>query len=354
MVRLRIHLEPPPEEQQIIPAGIRILAFNITEKCNLKCLHCFAQDNRPEMNTEEVKEVLRQAKAASCARVIMCGKEPLMRKDIFEIFDYIKELHMDIELMTNGTLITREVLDQLKDSGVLRVQISIDGFSKTHDDLRGMEGAFELAYSSLKLLLQNGFKTSINTVILEQNQTEIPELLEHLINDLPELKELRLSRLIPTRSAEPDFEYFNTYIDTIKGVMDFLERLNRPFHIEIEDNPIVFDDIIPPTLKKLVTYTPCGVITHTIDVLNNGDVVFCVPMGSHSNPIVHGNVQKDGLDNIIKNVRKYHNNEVDDEVCHACEHYPTKCLGGCRCVAYSYREDEYKADPFCPKVREKL
>ena len=128
MVRFRIHLAPMPAEPQIIPASIRILAFNITEKCNLKCPHCFAEDNRSEMNTEECKEVLRQAKTNNCVRVILCGKEPLMRKDIFEILNYIQELGMDVELMTNGALITEPVLRQLKDAGVLRVQISLDGF----------------------------------------------------------------------------------------------------------------------------------------------------------------------------------------------------------------------------------
>jgi radical SAM protein with 4Fe4S-binding SPASM domain len=130
--------------------------------------------------------------------------------------------------------------------------------------------------------------------------------------------------------------------------------MDMPYHIEIEDNPIVFEDIIPPEVKERVNFTPCGVITHTIDVLNNGDVVFCVPMGSHSKQMIHGNVLTDGLDKIISNIRKYQTSEVIDEVCHSCEHYPKRCLGGCRCVAYAYRQNEYMADPFCPKVRERL
>ena len=121
MVRFRIQLEPFPDKQKTIPSSIKILAFNITEKCNLKCPHCFAEDNRHEMNTEECKEILRQAKKSNCVRVILCGKEPLMRKDIFEILNYIKELGMDIELMTNGILIDQSVLDRLKNVGVSRV-----------------------------------------------------------------------------------------------------------------------------------------------------------------------------------------------------------------------------------------
>ena len=306
------------------------------------------------MNTEECKEVLRQAKENSCVRVILCGKEPLLRKDIFEILHYIKELGMDVELMTNGTLVTQQVLDKLKEAGVLRVQISLDGFSDTHDELRGMNGCYDLEIKSLDLLFENGFKTSVNTVVLEDNKREIPDLLAFLLKEFPDLKELRMSRLIPTRFENPDYQYFNTYIEVMKNILDFAKTLNRPYHIEIEDNPIVFDEIIPPDMKNLVTFTPCGVITHTIDVLNNGDVVFCVPMGSHSKPNIHGNILTDGLEKIIKDTRKYSDNEVDDEVCHNCEHYKIRCLGGCRCVAYAYRQNEHLADPFCPKVREAI
>ncbi|MCK5562058.1 MAG: hypothetical protein KAJ51_15775, partial [Thermoplasmata archaeon] len=65
-------------------------------------------------------------------------------------------------------------------------------------------------------------------------------------------------------------------------------------------------------------------------------------------------ILKDGLDTIISKVRKYHDNNVDDEVCQTCKHYKIRCLGGCRCVAYAYRENEHLADPFCPKVRATL
>ncbi|UCH90189.1 MAG: radical SAM protein [Thermoplasmata archaeon] len=354
MVRFRIHLEPPPEEPKTIPSSIRILAFNITDKCNLGCLHCFAQDNRSEMTTEECKEVILQAKTARCVRVILCGKEPLMREDIFEILNYIKERGMDVELMTNGTLITQETLELLKAAGVSKVQISIDGFKSTHDELRCMDGAYDLAYNSVKLLIANGFSPSINTVVLKENMNELPDLLNSLILDFPVLDELRLSRLIPSRFNNPDYEYFEVYKNTIKNVAAFLLTLDRPFHIEIEDNPIVFNEILPPELKKLVSYTPCGVITHTIDVLNNGDVVFCVPMGSHSQSVIHGNILKEGLENIISRVRKYKDNDVDDSVCRSCEFCRIMCLGGWRCVAFAYRQNEYLADPFCPRVREAL
>jgi radical SAM protein with 4Fe4S-binding SPASM domain len=306
------------------------------------------------MTTDECFEVLRQAKAFNCVRVILCGKEPLMREDIFDILGCIKEMGMDVELMTNGTLVDQSVVNKLHELGVKRVQVSLDGFNSTHDNMRGMKGCYDLARNAIKLFLDNDFKTSVNSVVLEENQEELPKLLENLMHDYPGLDELRLSRLIPTRFANPDYEYFETYRNAISNVVEFLKSLDRPFHIEIEDNPIVFNDIIPDRMKNLVIYTPCGVITHTIDVLNNGDVVFCVPMGSHSEPYIHGNILKDGLEKIISSIRKYENVDVDDKICQSCEHYKSSCLGGCRCVAYAYRQNEYLADPFCPKVRESI
>lgn len=352
MVRFRINFEPLPTEPKIIPDSVRILAFNITDKCNLKCPHCFAEDKRIEMTTDECKNVILQAKSANCVRVILCGKEPMMRKDIYDILAFISEQKMDVELMTNGTLIDQTAVDRLRTAGVRRAQISIDGFEKTHDKLRGMKGSFELAKNSIRLFVENDFKTSVNTVVLRSNWKEIPKLIDEHMKEFPEIKEWRLSRLIPTRFNNPDYDYFEIYKMALTDIMKFLESIEIPFHVEIEDNPIVFDNIIPPRMKEIIKYTPCGVITHTIDVLNNGDVVFCVPMGSHANPFIHGNILKDGLEKIMRNIRKYKNNDVDDTVCHSCEHYRTKCLGGCRCVAYSYRKNEYLADPFCPKIQD--
>jgi MoaA/NifB/PqqE/SkfB family radical SAM enzyme len=352
MVRFRIHFEPMPIKTRAIPKEIRILAFNITDKCNLKCPHCFAEDNRRELNTQECQEVIRQAKDANCVRVILCGKEPLMRKDIFEILLYIRDMGMDVELMTNGILVNNTVIEDLINCGIKKVQVSIDGFEGTHDTIRGMDGAYNGAINAIRLLLKNGFETSVNSVILEKNKDELPKLIDKLKTNFPNLNEIRFSRLIPTRIKNPDFNYFKTYIETLKNIMAVLEKLKIKYYIEIEDNPIVFNDIISDNLKDKTIFTPCGVITHTIDVLTNGDVVFCVPMGSHQKPVIHGNVLHDGLDTIIKNTRKYHDNSVDDEVCHSCEHYKVRCLGGCRCVAYAYRQNEYLADPFCPRVRE--
>ncbi len=351
MVRFRINFEPKPVQTKVIPSYLRILAYNITDKCNLKCPHCFAEDKRKELNTDECKEVLRQAKENGCVRVILCGKEPLLRKDIFDILSYIRALDMDVELMTNGVLINQSIINKLQNVGVKRVQISIDGFEKTHDKIRGKKGAFQAAINSIRLLLENGFKTSVNTVILRENSNELLGLIDYFINDFQGISELRFSRFIPTMIEKPDFEYFNIYIDGIKKIVKYLASVKKVYHIEIEDNPIIFENIIPHSLKDLIIYTPCGVITHTIDVLNNGDVVFCVPMGSHKKPYIHGNVLKDGLGNIIKNIRKYNDINVDDEVCRNCEHYIVHCLGGCRCVAFAYRGNEHSADPFCPKVR---
>ena len=354
MVRFRIHLKPLPEKPRIIPSSVKILAYNITDKCNLECPHCFAEDNRKELNTEECKDVLEQAKELNCVRVILCGKEPLMRDDIFDILNYITELGMDTELMTNGTLIDDSTITALGSAGVKKIQVSIDGFEKTHDSLRGMPGAYKLAHESIQKLISNGFETSVNTVVLEENWQEIPELIKFYFNSFPSMTEWRLSRLIPSRSTNLNYSNFDIYKKAIKAVCGYLQTLDRPYHVEIEDNPIVFEEILPDEIKDLAVYTPCGVITHTIDVLNNGDVVFCVPIGSHQSPAIHGNALKDGLKKIVTEVRKYNDNNVDDQICHECEHYRIRCFGGCRCVAYAYRGNEYLADPFCPKIKESL
>ncbi|HFB83517.1 MAG TPA: radical SAM protein, partial [Thermodesulfatator sp.] len=161
----------------------RLVAWEVTRNCNLNCVHCRAAATRGpyegELSTEECLRVLREIRELGQPVIILTGGEPLLRPDIFELASYGTELGLRMVMAPNGTLITEEVTEKMKASGIQRVSISLDGATaEAHDSFRKMPGAFEGALRGIRLLKEAGIPFQINTTITEINLAEIPKVFE--------------------------------------------------------------------------------------------------------------------------------------------------------------------------------
>ncbi len=163
--------------------GPRLIAFEVTRGCNLKCVHCraSAQDclDPLELTTQECKVFLGQVREVGSPIVILTGGEPLLRKDIFEIAEYGHGLGLKMVMATNGTLLSPEIVSRLKAVGIKRVSVSIDGHdAKTHDGFRKVEGAFERAMDGIQCLREMGMEFQINTTITRENVDCLKEITD--------------------------------------------------------------------------------------------------------------------------------------------------------------------------------
>ena len=131
-----------------------VVVWNITKRCNLKCIHCYAHakatpaDN--ELTTEEGKALIDDLAAFGAPVILFSGGEPLMREDLPELAEYAVSKGMRAVISTNGTLITPEVARKLKEIGLSYVGISLDGMEKTHDHFRGQKGSFQAEWKGSK------------------------------------------------------------------------------------------------------------------------------------------------------------------------------------------------------------
>jgi MoaA/NifB/PqqE/SkfB family radical SAM enzyme len=165
-----------------------ILAWELTKACNLNCVHCRASaTNMPghdELSTEEGRALLRDLAKGGTRLVILSGGEALVRRDVFEIASYGTSLGLRMTLATNGSLVTPEVASRLKDSGIARVSVSIDGVtSKIHDTFRGMPGAFDMALRGIRMLVEAGVPVQVNTTVAAVNISQMrqfPDFLKEL------------------------------------------------------------------------------------------------------------------------------------------------------------------------------
>ena len=131
-----------------------VVVWNMTRRCNLKCVHCYAQavdpDGVDEISTSQAKTMIDDLAQFGSPVMLFSGGEPLVRKDLVELAHHAKGKGMRAVISTNGTLITKEKAKELKEVGLSYVGISLDGAEETHDKFRGVNGAFKRAIEGIE------------------------------------------------------------------------------------------------------------------------------------------------------------------------------------------------------------
>ncbi len=167
-----------------------VVVWNVTRRCNLKCIHCYAHaKNIPfenELSFSDGKILIDDLAEFGVPVMLFSGGEPLVRKDLPKLAAYAVNKGMRAVISTNGTLITPQIAQTLKDIGLSYVGISLDGMEKVNDRFRGVKGAFRLALKGIENCKKAGIKVGLRFTINKSNAGQIPEifnLLEHM--DIP-------------------------------------------------------------------------------------------------------------------------------------------------------------------------
>jgi radical SAM protein with 4Fe4S-binding SPASM domain len=170
------------EEKNQEQPQLRLISWNMTFACNLRCPHCYIdaeeRAGKGELSTEEGKMLIDQIVEVSKPILILSGGEPLLRADVFELARYAKGKGLTVAMGTNGTLITDRVAKELKSSGVTAVAISIDSsVSERHDAFRGVKGSWIRALDGIDACIENDIAVQVNTTVTQQNYAEIDDIM---------------------------------------------------------------------------------------------------------------------------------------------------------------------------------
>lgn len=161
-----------------------VVVWNVTRRCNLKCVHCYAHAKdlpfEGELSTAEAKRVLDDLSEFGCPVILFSGGEPLMRPDLPELAAYAVRKGMRAVISTNGTLITPDVARELKAIGLSYVGISLDGMEEVNDRFRGVKGAFQRALRGIQACRQEGIKVGLRFTMNRLNGAEIPSIFDLL------------------------------------------------------------------------------------------------------------------------------------------------------------------------------
>ena len=342
------------------PGGVnppRILAWETTAACNLKCKHCRGSSTEnsaeDELTTAEAKQMLDEIRKTGTPIIILSGGEPLMRPDIFEIARYGTDLGFRMTLATNGTPVTEEIAEKIKDAGIQRVSISLDGREKTHDAFRCIPGCFIESMKGIRNLKKAGVEFQINTTISRFNVHEMEDV--HTFAKEIGAVAHHFFFLVPTgRGAElTEFEITPEEYET---ALEWLYELSKKTDLQIRPTcaPHYFRILRQHAKKEGIEVTPK---THGLDAMTKGclggiSFGFISSIGEVNPcgylPVSAGNVRKLPFKEIWENAKVFNDLRNYSEYkgkCGACE-YKRVC-GGCRARAYSETGNYMEEEPLC-------
>lgn len=160
-----------------------IVIWETTQACDLSCLHCraCAQSLRHplELNTAEAKLLIGEVAELQAPVFVLTGGDPLKRDDIFELVDYATQRGVRISLTPSATpLLTRDKLAELKQRGLARLAISLDGpTAAIHDAFRRVNGSFDWTLNAVRWAHELGLPAQINTTITRHNLAHLDPMI---------------------------------------------------------------------------------------------------------------------------------------------------------------------------------
>ena len=255
------------------------VAWQITNECNLACLHCIEESGpgkafKDELTTAEAFGVIDQLVAAEVPYVSFSGGEPMVRPDFFQLVERLTKGGVGLKIETNGHFLTKENCGRLKDLGIKSAQVSLDGATPASFNKMRVNGRFDTATEGIKNLREAGVPIEINFVPAKFNVREIGAVvdLSHALGAYS----FYTGKIMYTGNAvrtwgitAPDESEYRQYFATLKEKCDeYMGRMRVYYHeMGLLDelryrlkNPAALFIVIPDGKVKLINALPftCG------------------------------------------------------------------------------------------------
>ena len=344
------------------------LNWTITGKCNLNCRHCFmAADNAPlmtEFTWTQCLNLLDEIERTGIQTISLTGGEPMIHPNFMDVVRECCKRRITIdEIITNGTFITEEILDEFILLNCYPLfKVSFDGLNH-HDWMRYTKGIEEKTLDVVKLLHEKGFRVRIQMNLHKGNLDTALQTL--IMFDQMGIEELRLIRTTEAPrwiqnggdlcldledyykiSLKIAKDYIYTSPQMSLDIWQFLQfsPAFKSYHLRpVEGGEHRYRDSLPV----------CSGNRGMVSIIANGDIVPCNQMSGRlqQDGINMGNVHvtplsqllSEGiyLDNVTYTVGKLREN---NPICQACDYWKL-CMGGCRACAYALTDNMMGYDP---------
>jgi AdoMet-dependent heme synthase len=350
-----------------------LVIWETTQACDLACLHCRAEARScrdlQELSTLEAMALMNDVRRFGRCLFVLTGGDPAKRPDLVDLVRHGARIGLRMGLTPSGTpLVTRDLIHELRDVGLSRLAISLDGSTPgIHDRFRGVHGSFARTLEILRDAGDAGLSTQVNTTVSRHNLDDFDRLVE-LMESL-EISLWSVFFLVPTGRAKPE---------EIASPEDFEDVFHRMYDLSLRASFDVKSTAAPHfrrvILQRQVEERRAGQRAGAPSPLSDG-IGFSLPDGvgrakgvndgngfvfvSHRGeifpsgflPCATGNVRTDDIVEVYREHELFRALRDPDRLegkCGVCE-YRTVC-GGSRARAWALTGDPLEADPFCVHV----
>lgn len=261
----------------------------LTSKCNLECPFCFLDTTSEfanKLTQPELMGLIDDLAGWGVRQLTLSGGEPILEEGLFDIIKHAKGRGMTVGFTTNGTLLSKDMVKKIDESGVDRVSVSLCGLKATHDELYG-PGNFKKAMSGFKALSSlDDLKLRINTIVLGKNVGELKDLfyLAKSHNAEFNMMPLGVDHITAVKKREITSEILDKLwvkdenLDMLDSTLDELKKMKH------KQGVLITSDSFLELMKSYYrdpSYVDrnCKIATYSIGFAGNGDVVVCGPLG---------------------------------------------------------------------------
>ncbi len=352
-----------PDEAAYRPPSI-LLQWHITERCNLRCAHCYQESySRPDPSLEALLGILHQftdmlqswnrgcspgregdrARRVVPGQITLTGGEPLLHADFFPLLEAISRLRPSIHfsVLTNGSVIDQGTAARLRSLRPAFVQISLEGTEGRHDEIRG-PGSYGAALAGIDNLVKAGIRTLISFTAHKANFRDFPEVAK--IGQKLGVTRVWADRLIPNGSGS-DLDLL-TPSETAEFLRIMQETASRGKRAG-SGTEIAMHRALQFLAAGGHPYS-CQAGNSLITIMPDGELLPCRRM-----PVRVGNVLEEPLSVLYQKGKLFQKLRDEKRISRGCADciFAALCRGGLRCLAYAVKGDAFAADPGCPLAR---
>ena len=344
-----------------------IVIWETTQACDLACVHCRAcaqpVRNALELSTDEAKRLIDEVAALGAPVFVLTGGDPLKRPDIFELVKYATTSGVRISLTPSATpLLTQEAILELKQCGLARLAISLDGpWADIHDAFRRVPGSYDWTLRAVRRAREIGLPVQINTTITRHNL----QYLDSMIALLEQLDIVLWSVffLVPTgRGSAIDLISAEEFEQVFEKLYKTSQRVN--FDIKSTEAQHYRRFLLQrrtekkrkvngrPAAAMIGLSTPDGIGRAPRGINDGKGFVFISHLGeifpSGFLPVSAGNVRKQSLAELYRHSPLFVSLRDSANLggkCGICEF--REVCGGSRARAYAVTGDAFAEEPCC-------
>lgn len=333
--------------------GFRPLSgvWELTLRCNMRCLHCGSRAGAArgdELSVDELLKLADDLAELGNRFITLSGGEPLLRREWPMVAKRLSSHGVTVNMISNGFAWRERQLDLARESGLRNVGFSVDGDEEIHDRIRNKPGSFRRVMEAIDLCVSNRFPVSVVSHITYANMHRLDDMAQMLIDRGVRMWQVQTGFDAGNLSDHPELILEPEALETIiPKVVELKQKHHGTLRVDPADDMGYFtdeDEVLRARAGASDYWLGCQAGLSVIGIEANGNIKGCLSMQSED--FVEGNVRQESLRDIwLKDGNFAYTRKFSVEnlggFCRTCA-FNEFCRGGCSWNAYLHGKAEGK------------